>query len=217
MFPPWWKIVSSNFSRKIQILITPLLAAFLALAHGPLRAQTPQQQGPYSRIINVQTEELKDFFKFEGSHLTPIYVARVNVERVNSKTATGPRQYEILWYRGKDAIGCKRFNELRISQSAEIAIKIAHKSNHATDSEVAAAADAALRIMLDLYADFNAPEAIIVPSASIDRFQRHLEKFGFSPGGLAKPGEPIETSIVLTLVPTESGERRHLKYIGRYF
>lgn len=178
--------------------------------------QSQDLTSSYDRLINIHTEELKNHLQFPGSKLTPIYIAQVRLQKLQGKS-TKPRLYEVLWYRGKDAIGLKRLANLRVSEGETLAINITHKQSNASEQEIAAAADASMRLFLDLYAESNAPDTIIVPASSVERFRQSLEKFGFSTTGPIRPGQSIETSIMLEIQPSPSGDPVHMSYKGRYY
>src|SRR5437762_117031 len=125
---------------NILLLLMALIVSHPAYAQGQLRE--------YDCEIIITTEPMKEFLRYQGSSMHPMIRAAVSYKDMDKNAVT---QYEELWYRGCEAMGCKRLHRFQVQAGDGVAIRVKHKNNSADNSECCAASNAIVRLLLDAY------------------------------------------------------------------
>jgi hypothetical protein len=160
----------------------------------------------YSSIIDIETEEVADYMTFEGSQLVPIVKATVSCRQADGATPAESAErtkYEELWYRAGDALGCTGAGQLGSHELALTQIKIHSKSNHPSRFEIAAQANALVRVYLDAYLRTGILTSVVVPDDGFESLIASLEQENFFKGDCLY-GAGLEASILLP-IQNESG------------
>ncbi|MBC7998341.1 MAG: hypothetical protein IAF58_10380 [Leptolyngbya sp.] len=131
----------------------------------------------YDWVVQVQTQELKRQFEYQGSTLNPIQ--KLEVQWYPPKKEDEKTPYEHLWYHDGRAYGMEKQHKLDLPEGEAIAIEIKHKNQDATASEKKAAANAIVRLALDAYINKNPVPTIKVPIDSFGAVSSHLQSMGF--------------------------------------
>ncbi|HEY9786687.1 MAG TPA: hypothetical protein V6D17_14895, partial [Candidatus Obscuribacterales bacterium] len=165
----------------------------------------------YDWIIQVQTEPLANFLDFPGSRLRPMVKAKVTYRKADA-TSAQPIAYEDLFYHYWNALGMRRYRSLALGTGDQVAIRVSHKNNRASNAETSAAANAILRVFVDAYLKGNSVANIIVPAESMPQIIDELSKARFYPGQPPAPDEPVYSSIVLRLESNPPGNVQLMYY-----
>jgi hypothetical protein len=170
----------------------------------------------FNSIIDIETEEVEDYMTFEGSQLMPIIKTTVSCRQAegSSPAESAPSsKYEELWYRAGDPLGCVNWGQLGNRALALTQIRIRSKSARPSRSEIAAQANALVRIYLDSYLRFALLTSVVVPDGDLDSVVTSLARENFFTGNNLY-GTGLEPSILLPL-ENESGSAKaflHFNY-----
>ncbi|MBX9695426.1 MAG: hypothetical protein K2Z81_23780 [Cyanobacteria bacterium] len=163
----------------------------------------------FDYVLEIETKKDPSQFEYPGSLIGPIVRTSVSyVKPDNDEFA--PVRYEDLWYHEWQALGCRRYHELDLGTSAQIAIEIKHQPE-SSQPQNAAAANAALRVMLDVFAGRNSVACLIVPDDDMKSIGLYMEKAGFRMGNEPPPEQPIACSLLIP-VQSKSGQNRQVLY-----
>ncbi|MCC7531090.1 MAG: hypothetical protein IT342_21460, partial [Candidatus Melainabacteria bacterium] len=97
----------------------------------------------------------------------------------------------------------------------KVALHVVHEAASADDDAVKAAANACLRLFLDLNARTMSPSAIFVPKQSFSLFVQRMNQLNFYSTEEPAPDRPVYTSIVLSVESEPPGLKQLLFYSGR--
>jgi hypothetical protein len=126
-------------------------------------------------------------------------------------------QYETLWFSKGRAYGLERLGILNIGQGQSVAIKVVHKTKIPDESDFKAAANAILRIFLDVRISRNSLQSVVVPNDSFSPIiaaltEEHFAKF-FAPietpyqiaGALFMQDESYKQTATMCYAPNSFG------------
>lgn len=190
----------------LAVLLVPTLTAMTLLV-SPCRSQSLGRN--YEYIFDIETEQVRDEFEYSGSQIGPVIKTRISYIKPNSENEE-PVAYENLWMHGWRLLGARRIGQLELT-SGQIAIQIKHKTGFGSLQEGEAAAKAALRLFVDLYARRHSVSIIIVPDESMDCILNQMPQAGFTPGPEAAPDVPVYSPIIIP-IRTASGSRKQVLY-----
>lgn len=133
----------------------------------------------YDDVIEIETEELKDYLTFPHTKLVPVVRASVNYLCDTKHNRFSPVvRYEEFWYLEGEALGCRRLREFGIKPRDTVAIVVKHKgSGNQTSSEMAASANAIVRLYLDATINHNLLRTVLVPAESMASIKEGFEKY----------------------------------------
>lgn len=188
----------------ILLVLTFAIAALLVL---PCRSQSLGRN--YEYIFDIETEQIRDEFEYSGSLIGPVIKTEISYVKPSSDNEE-PVAYENLWMHGWRLLGARRIGQLELT-SGQIAIQIKHKTGFGSLQEGEAAAKAALRLFVDLYARRHSVSIIIVPDESMDCILNQMPQAGFTPGPEAAPDVPVYSPIIIP-IRTASGSRKQVLY-----
>jgi hypothetical protein len=165
-------------------------------------------------LIDIETEPVDDYMTFEGSQLVPIIKATVSYRMADGQTpaeSASSSKYEELWYRGGDPIGCESSEKLGTRELSLTQIRISSKSAHPSQAEIAAQANALVRIYLDAYLRFALLTSVVVPDELFSSILNSLAKENFMAGQYVY-GSSIDPSIYLPLESQSGKQTASLHY-----
>jgi hypothetical protein len=192
------------FRRIICFVLALFLSEALVLGGGE---SSKASVNKFNCIINIETETVDDYMTFEGSQLVPIIKATISYRMADGG---GPPdnapsvKYEELWYRAGDPLGCVRYRQLGSRELALTQIRIVSKSSRPSQAEIAAQANALVRIYLDAYLRIALLTSVLVPDSLFGSLVTALAKENFVSGQVVY-GSGVDPSILLPL-EGESGK-----------
>jgi hypothetical protein len=163
-------------------------------------------------IVVIETEPEPAMFEFPGSRIGPIVRANISYYQPH-RDDLDPIQYEKLYYHDWQPVGCRRLRKLDFPYGGNICIEVRHKRGFATPAELGAAADAILRLFIDIFAEQKSASAIIVPDDSLDGICEQMNRWKFYAGDAAKPEVPIICPIILPIESSSGNTQKVLYYI----
>lgn len=166
----------------------------------------------FTRVIEIATEPLSNYLKSSKNGFDNLALARVSSRAANDDK--GREKYQVFWYKNGEPVGLRRSGKLNFSAPQRVGLHITHKSLPASESEIKAAANASLRLFLDLNAMTISPNAIIVPRSSFNAFVSRLNQLNFYSAEEPQPDTPVFTSIVLSVESEPPGATQLLFYSG---
>lgn len=165
-------------------------------------------------IITVKTEILKDYMAYPGSTLKPITQCSITYKetgRLNKSKAGVVVKYEELWYHDCNAIGCRRYNLLKIEPGEQGIIRFL--PSYDANRSACAIANVSTRLLLDIGLNHCALSAVSVPVGTISDVVGAFEKLNFLPF-IPKPDTGVSASMAIYICSEPFGEKRYLYYSG---
>lgn len=205
---------------RIKSRILSLWLCFFVLAALPSFCQSEDEpvetaidwETRFTQVVDISTERLPNHIKGSKNGFDSLVLAKIRMRKVENPTG---QKYETVWFRKGDPVGVRRFGKLPFEAPQKVALRVIHSAGNADDSEIRAAANACLRLYLDLHAHSIAPDAIIVPRASFGAFVQRFNQLNFYSAEMPPPDTPVYTSIVLSVESEPPGQRQLLFYSGR--
>src|SRR5262249_9751811 len=148
-------------------------------------------------------------FEYPGSLIGPVVAARVSYHKPN-RDDIPPVVLEDLWYHDWQALGCRRYQEFTLGNNAQVAIEVKQVLNP-SPSQSAAAANAAIRIFLEVFSQRNSVAVLIVPDEQMAEIGSYMRKAGFHMGPEPPPEQPVVCSLVIPIV-SKSGAARQMLF-----
>lgn len=200
-----------------SLLLVLFLLAFCLQAHIVLAQDEGGEEEidwptRFTQIVDIKTEPLTNYLKNSKNGFDRLVLARVNTR---SPQDTKENRYEVIWYCKGEPVGLRRLGKLSFTSPQKVALRVVHTRSTADDSEVIAAANACLRLFLDLNARTISPMAIIVPRQSFAPFIQRMNQLNFYSADEPPPDTPVYTSIVLRVESEPPGQNQLLFYTGR--
>ena len=168
-------------------------------------------QARFTQIVDIKTEPLKNYVKSSKEGFDRLILARVSTRAPEEQKGS---RYEVIWYRRGEPVGLRRLGNLSFNAPQKVALHVMHSTAAADDNEVKAAANACLRLFLDLNARTISPQAIIVPRQSFGPFVQRMNQLNFYSAEEPPPDTPVYTSIVLYVESEPPGQNQLLFYTG---
>ncbi len=198
--------------KILKISVLPAIAGLL-LSFVPQYAFAEDKVDlPYYWVIQVETDELKRQFDYQGSTLKPI--EKLEVVWYPVKDQSKKTKYEQLYYHEGRPFGMEKLHKMDIDQGDGVAIEIKHKDNNPTEAEKKDAGNAIFRLALDAYLNRNPLAGVKVPSQSFDSIADKLKNLGFHDseddnGGL-NTTEQFKSDMSITLLSVPEGKHMTL-------
>lgn len=168
-------------------------------------------EGRFTQVVDIKTEPLANYLRKDKHQFDNLVLARISSQSPKEKNS---KKYEVIWYRKGDPIGVRRLNGLAFQAPQRIALHVLHSSLPASDDDVKSAANACLRLYLELYAKTMSPSAIVVPKQSFNSFVQRMNQLNFYSAEEPEPNTPVRTSIILSVESEPPGLRQLLFYSG---
>lgn len=118
---------------------------------------------PYKYLITIELVET-DELNYDGSPLAPVTEALISCSDADGSNEYA---YETIWYCKGQAYGLERHGDLEFGAGQPVAIKVVHKDQAPIQADFDAAANAIIRMFLDVNAGSNVFLYASVPDDSI--------------------------------------------------
>jgi hypothetical protein len=161
----------------------------------------------YEWVITIETEEISKAAIDAEDGLDPIAKANVTYGKIDGGDSV---DYEKLWFCKGKTFGIERQAALDLGRGKAVAIKVVHKGQTPSQSEVKAAAKSILRILLDLRLTGNMLQTVIVPDQTFSPISDELTNEHFAPF-VVPVGAPFHLTASLFL-QNQSASRNQLLY-----
>lgn len=164
----------------------------------------------YDYVVNIQSSELNNFLKYDGSKLFPVTKLAISYKyapRNQEDKVAAPQHYEDLWYSQAAPVGCRRYAPLNISPGSKGAIFLSNTNSN----NPFAAANAAIRIILDSNLLRSNCSVVIVPREMFEAVSSAFGTFGFYRVTVA-PESRYPGIISLTLLSKPPGQARQFVF-----
>lgn len=201
---------------KKSLACAPVLMLVIAALAGLVQFARSQDNylQRYDWIIEAQMQELKGYVIYAGSTVRPIIKASITYKNTDAPSGSKPVKYEDLYFKGYEAIGCRRYHTLDLESGDGVAIRIKSKSQNVTLEQSSAAANAIVRLLLDSYLNGNSVVAVLLPRSSFERVVQNLQRANFYSAPPSSPDEPVDTAIILHLISEPPGSSQTMYYNG---
>ncbi|HNB16804.1 MAG TPA: hypothetical protein PLC15_15575 [Candidatus Obscuribacter sp.] len=159
-------------------------------------------------VVDLKVKAAKNLFDYKGTVLGEPVKASVFFTDKDG----GKGHYQDLWFTGATAIGLNRFSVLSVPSGSSVAIAIALE-DAGSATQVQAAANASLRILLDLYVEGHSVSRLEVADDDTARaLISSLGQAGFVESAAVLPDELVETSLSLSVKSRSSNRLYSLNY-----
>ena len=165
----------------------------------------------FTQVVDVKTEHLNNYLKNSKAGFDRLVLARISTQPPEEQSSN---KYEVIWYRKGEPVGLRRLGEFTFKAPQQVALRVAHASSSVDENEVKAAANACLRLFLDLNAKTMSPVAIFVPRRSFNPFVQRMNQMNFYSAQEPPPDTPVYASIVLSVESEPPGLKQLLFYSG---
>jgi hypothetical protein len=152
----------------------------------------------------IETEEVNDHFVYRNSSLRNLIKAKVHYFPTADESKK--TEYEEFWIKDGKGLGLQRFKKIDIPANDDVLIKVKLQSDVST-AQQQSAADAILRLLLELYQNDNILTRIIVPQAALGGISSKIQDHHFT---CYKP-EGSQAALAVFL-QTENGDSTTLYY-----
>ena len=152
-----FKNLKTNLFTSLVLRFYMILPVVLALlSFSPVRAKDEA----YDYVMEIETKKLKRQFDYAGSNLNDkivkcdVYFYPINMEKKSKQErfhSPDTRHYKKMWHYQAKTLGMEQVHEFDIPENQGFAIKISHKDDAGSAIENRAAADAIVRLAVDLY------------------------------------------------------------------
>lgn len=194
------------------ILLSACLVALTVLLGFSFEPVQAGETDPADWVVEISTQELHHYLQYAGSIFKPLIIARVVY--FNPQSLSSKYRYEDIFYHNGEAIGCRRKGRLAFGNNFDVSIFVAEKSSFSA-SEKAAAANAIVRLLLDLLLKGNMVTAVVVPDSAFTEIVEGLKRQNFDVVGQAIPGKAAYGAIVIRLNSSPSGLKQTLCYYSK--
>jgi hypothetical protein len=189
---------------QLLILVVAQTPVFCELSSGPEKEYLARE---YAWAVFIDLSEIDQFLNYQGSLLHPLTKARMSYRYYddfrgddisgakaassNSGTSEASNRssragiYEELWYSKGRPVGCKSISPLQLPQRKPGVIVVKQMGN--APDHPRAAANAILRLLVDLQVKGLSPAFVMVPASRYDEIVIALEHYRFSPLTEAMP------------------------------
>jgi len=153
----------------------------------------------YDYTVYIETRELTDVLRYVNSPLRdPIKVSIKYAEA--GQTEEDALYYEDFWYRKGKPYGQEKHRKLDIPPGKAIAFRVVHKDGDTSEERNRAAANAIVRVFVDVAGEGGLLTAVKVPGDSYASIISHIEELNFQPAPEATPDQPTDTKVNLFIV-----------------
>lgn len=106
------------------------------------------QASSHRWLVNIETHNYPNRFNYANSKLNPLVKCKITYAQVDGDGKEMP--YKTIYYCNRKASGLERSGNFDSLQGADVAIKISPDSPNASVVEYQAAANATIRVLIDL-------------------------------------------------------------------
>lgn len=184
-----------------------------ALRLGEKKPLPPQiiDMSMYDDVIELNCEERPDYMNYAESKLVSIVQIEVDCHCDTKHNQSAPaKKYENLYYTKSRPIGCKHFTAFPIKEHDQVAIFVRSSSGTLSRAEIAACANALVRLCLETSLNKNQVATTRIPNAAMSDLILELEKQHFLK--YRDNRDTIETLIPIPL-ETDLGQREMMCFV----
>jgi hypothetical protein len=168
------------------------------------------------RCLNYPNSKLSPLVRssiyFEQNVLEPSDVDKELVKRGAEPDAAIPETlYEYLYSSHFRTIGMRRFKQLVIKPGTTGTIKVTTSNSSFKQEEINAAANATIRMYLDLYLNKMPLRSIVVPRDGFDLFIQELQRHGFRTFTVV-PGQFNQSVATLSIRSEPASRQQYMNY-----
>lgn len=209
-----------DFANRLK---RPSLLAFL----GVLFSQPGGVATSGDWVVTIKTEAITNCLDFPESKLNPVIRARVFLEQGLTELSEEEREmqkrgaipdeeisstkFEDIFYSHLHVLGLKRYLPLRLKEGTPGIIRIAPSDSVAKHEEANAAANATVRLFLNLYLHKAALRCVFVPRDIFDTYVAELQRYGFRYETIA-PGKIKSALLILSVKSEPAGRAYYMSY-----
>lgn len=162
--------------------------------------------------VNIDTRVVDPCLSFPTSDLHPVIKASVRfLQRGPKKLNLQPTTYEDLYYSHCRVIGLRRHSNLEIKAGSQGDIFVGNASSDFRSEEACAAANAVVRLFLDLYRRKAPLASVVVPRDFFDTVVSELQRYGFRPSS-GVVDQPIVALVMIHIASDPPGRTQDLLY-----
>lgn len=177
-------------------------------------------------VVTIKTSTLAKCLDYPDSTLKPVIRASVYFEQGLGELSEEEKEiqkrgalpdeeitftkYEDIFYSHLHPLGLKRYLALRLKEGTPGVIKIVPSSSASRQEEANAAANATVRLFINLYLRKAALRSILVPRDLFDLYVSELQRYGFRIENVV-PGQ-FNRALVMISVRSEPAGRQY--YMG---
>jgi len=185
--------------NRVKMMIMGLIITAGCVGFLPARAGWT----PYDWLITIELTENPNQLDYKDSSLSPVTEARISYATADGSNST---DYETIWFGNGKAYGIEREEDFSIGDGQGVAIKIVHDGSLPTNADLHAAANAIIRMYLDVHASRNNFQFVIVPD---DSFSGIISALGDEHFQVFTPRLEVPYQVsALILIQDESGKQK---------
>jgi hypothetical protein len=158
--------------------------------------------------VTITGKQLNNYLNYQGSSLTPVSAVLVDCDCQQQHS-----EYETFCYSHGRPVGCRQHHPLELQAGTAGIIRIAHLADFSQDS-ARAAANAALRTLLEVHQKRAILQYVAVPTEAFDTLVVGFENNGFRRLQI-RPDEIAGSSPTVTLIAEPGGQSVELGWSGR--
>lgn len=166
---------------------------------------------PGEWTVVIDTKLLDRCLRYPGSRLAPIIKASINFKQPTREETAQPTIYEDVYYSHCHVIGLRRHHALDIRPGTQGVIYVSGSSSNLRAEEACAAANALVRVFLDLYVKKAPLRFVIVSREFFDMLIAGLQRYGFRPA-IVSADQPVIALVMLHIKSDPPGRTQDLLY-----
>jgi hypothetical protein len=161
--------------------------------------------------IDINTKLLDRVMRYPNSRLHPVIKASIYFKQPTRDEHVEPTIYEDIYYSRGRVIGLRRHNPLHIRSGTIGVIHVSGSSSDLRNDEACAAANAIVKLYLDLYLRKAALRFVVVSREFFDMVLQGLERYGFRPA-FATPEQGVYALVMVHVTSDPPGRTQDLMY-----
>lgn len=207
-----------------RTILTSALSALLIISSALYQ---PSQGRSADWIISIKTNVVEKALNYPNSKLHPLIRTAVSFEQglleqtpVDKELAKKGGEpdvdipqtlYEYHYSSHYRTIGLRRFKELIIKPGSTGIIRVSTSRSDLLQEEANAAANATVRLYLDLYMNKMPLRSIVVQGEIFDQYLQEMQRYGFR-NFVIVPGQMVPALAVLNIRSEPSGRQQYMSY-----
>lgn len=178
-------------------------------------------------VISINTKVIERCLNYPNSKLSPLIRSSIyfeqnvlepsDLDKELEKRGAEPdlvipeTLYEYLYSSHFRTVGMRRFKQLVIKPGTTGTIKVITSNSSFRQEEINAAANATIRMYLDLYLNKMPLRSIVVPRDGFDLFIQELQRHGFRIFAVV-PGQFSQNVATLSIRSEPAGRQQYMNY-----
>lgn len=178
-------------------------------------------------VVSIKTNVVEKALNYPNSKLHPLIRTSVSFEQglleqtpVDKELAKKGAEpdldipqtlYEYHYSSHFRTVGMRRFQELSIKPGTTGTLRISTSRSNLQQEEANAAANATVRLFLDLYMNKMPLRSVIVQGEIFDQYLQEMQRYGFR-NFVVVPGQLVSAIVVLNIRSEPSGRQQYMSY-----